>query len=470
MTYDYDAIVIGGGTAGLAFAVSAVSLKAKVAIIESNKFGGSCINSGCIPSKAFLHSAHVAHQIATAHELGIDARIEKIDLSTIMSRVNHIVDDDYEHTLEKYKKLGVSIIDGRGELLDNHSVKVGDNTYTGEHIIIASGSRPVIPPIKGLTDVPFLTNETIFDMKQLPKNLTILGAGSIGLEFGQGFEFLGSQVSIIDMVPTIFPKDDPEVSGFMERIFSSENINLYLSSSIEEVKQQDGKLITTIEKDGKKIDIIGDAIFASLGRMPNTKNMGLETIGVELDPKGYIKTNAFLQTSIPNIYACGDVVGPYKFTHMANYQGFTIAKNIILKEPTEIDYSEVTWSIYTKPEVAHVGYTEQMAKEANLFGDSIVVNFERTERAVIDSDTGFLKLILDKDNLIIGATLISEKAGDMINTAAVAIKERLDPTFFITLIYSFPTEISIYKYAGLEFLKKVYKEDQRKKIQYKFIE
>jgi len=364
----------------------------------------------------------------------------------------------------------VDVFLSKGTLIDEHTVRVGEKTITAKNICIATGSQPAVPPIPGLRDVPYLTNENIFELTTLPKHLILLGGGPVGLELGQGFRYLGSEVSIIDMLPHIFAKDDPEVAPIMEKKLQSEGIQLLLSSKIVEVKKENSDIVVVVEKNGERKEVIGDYILVALGRVPNTKDLGIENLGIKTDTKRYIFTNERLRTNIKNIYACGDVTGPYLFTHMASYQAGVIVKNIIFRLPSKADYSGVTWTTYTKPEVAHVGYTEQWAKSSGLYKESLMVNLDEVDRAKAENDEiGFLKLVLGKKNKVIGATLVAEKAGEMIPLATLAIKRKLKPIAFINLIFSYPTEAEIFKFVSGELYKRVLKGWMKKLIKILFL-
>lgn len=471
MKYDYHVIVIGAGSAGLVVASGAATLGAKVALIESEKMGGDCLNVGCIPSKAFLKCAHLAKDVSESQKFGIDSIIKEIDLEDIMKRVKSIIAEIEPHdSRERFEGLGVKVIAGCGVLLDDHRVKVGDSIITSKSIVIATGSEPIVPKIKGLEDVSYLTNKNIFNLKKLPKHLIILGGGPIGLELGQGFRHLGSEVTIIDMSDKLFQKDDEEVGPIMEKVFLRDGVILELKAKIIEVKKQNENIIVVIEQDGEKREITGDNLLVSLGRKPATEGLGLEKVKVELNERGLVVVNKKLQTSIKNIYACGDCTGPYQFTHMAGYQAGIVVRNIIFHLGSKVDYSAVPWTTYTKPEVAHVGYTEPMAKKLGLFKEAIIVPLSEMDRAKTENDRiGFLKLVLGKKGKIIGATLVGEKAGESIPLATLAIKKKLKATVYLGMIFSYPTEAEIFSSASLKILKKSFKAWQNKVVKLIFL-
>jgi len=459
MKYQYHVIVIGGGSAGLIVASGCAGLGAKVALIEKDKMGGDCLNVGCVPSKTFLRSAHIADYIKKSSEFGLDVFHNNIDIKKVLKRVNAVIESIAPHdSKERYESMGVEVFLEEAILKDNHTVRIGNKTISGKYIVIATGSEPMVPSIPGLKDLPYFTNKNIFSIERLPEHLMVLGGGPIGLELGQGFRYLGSRVSIIDKLPSIFPKDDPEVAPIMEKKFREDGINLMLNSKILEVSKKDNNINITIERNGKKETINGDHVLVALGRVPSISGLELENLRVKTDEKGYIKTNDYLQTNIKNVYACGDVVGPFQFTHMAGYQGEIVVKNIISPVSVKVKYSAVPWATYTKPEVAHVGYTEPAAKAKGLYKDAVKINLKEMDRARTEGEKiGFLKLILDKKNKVIGATMIGEKASEIISLAAIAIKKKMNATAFAGLIWPYPTESEIFKFASYELYKKSFK-------------
>jgi pyruvate/2-oxoglutarate dehydrogenase complex dihydrolipoamide dehydrogenase (E3) component len=460
MKYNYHIIIIGGGSAGLVAASGGASMGAKVALIEEDKMGGDCLNAGCVPSKAFLRPAHLAAEIKNSRGLGLSASLKDVNISAVMKRVNNVIETIAPHdSVERFTSLGVDVIKGKGIFVDNHTVRIHDRIITGDNIIIATGSGPAVPFITGLDKVPFYTNKNIFKIKKLPKKLIILGGGPIGLELGQGFRHLGSEVEIIDIAEKLFIRDDQEVAPLMEKVFTEEGISLRLSSKIKEIKKTGSRISVVIEREGKTETVSGTDLLVSLGRVPATDGMGLENAGIKTDEKGFISVNKYLQTNIKNIYACGDAAGPYQFTHMAGYQAGVVLRNIIFPlKKSSVDYTTVPWTTYTKPEVAHVGYTEQIARQTGEFKDKIIIDLKDMDRAQAENDTaGFLKLVLGRKNRIIGATMVGNKAGEIIPIASIAIRNRMKATGFMSQIFSYPTEAEIFKFAGYAFARKSFK-------------
>jgi len=460
MKFNYHIIVIGGGSGGLVVAAGAASIGARVALVEGDKMGGDCLNTGCVPSKSFLRPSHLAAELSVAKQYGINSSGSGIDIKKVMNRVRSVIKSIEPHdSVERFESLGVRVFREKGTVIDRNTVKAGSKTITGKYLVIATGSEPAVPPIPGLSDVPYLTNKNIFNIKTQPEKLIILGGGPIGLELGQGFRHLGSEVVVIDMLDHLFPKDDPEVSPLMENILTGEGIKLELSAKIIGVKKK-GKTITVeIEKQGKKQAISGDAVLVSLGRKPVSGDMGLEEAGIELDRNGFIKTNRKLQTAVKNIYACGDVTGPWQFTHMAGYQAGIIIRNIVFPLiKSSADYSSVPWNTYTRPEIAHAGYTEAVARQEKKFKNFVMVPLGELDRALTEDDTrGFLKLILGKKNRIIGATMVGNKAGEIIPLASLAIKLKQKAGVFMSMTFAYPSEAEIFRFASLDLARKSFK-------------
>lgn len=466
MKHDYQIAVIGGGSAGLSTAAGAAGLGAKVVLIERDKMGGECLNNGCVPSKAFLRCAHQAAEIRHCAKYGIRASFEGIDMNALMQRVHSVIREIEPHdSAQRFKSLGVDVLSGQAQITGTNSIKVGEKELSAKYIVIATGSEAIVPPIKGLKETKHYTNRNIFSLDYLPKKLAILGGGPIGLELGQGFRHLGSEVAVIDMAPKLFMKDDHEVGPLMERIMRLEGIQFYLGAKIVEIIQNDESSFVRINKDGKDTDIAFDTLLVALGRAAVTDGLGLAAAGVLTDKRGYIITNERQQTDIPSIYACGDICGPFQFTHMAGYQAGIILRNIIFKIPAKVDYSTVPWVTYATPEVAHVGQTEDMARDKELLGDIFLENLADIDRAKTEDDTeGFIKIITDKKKRIIGTTIVGKKAGEMIGLSSMAIKQKVKATYFMNMIFPYPTESEIYALASRNIAKQSLKPWMKKII------
>ncbi|MCF7792524.1 MAG: FAD-dependent oxidoreductase [Candidatus Cloacimonetes bacterium] len=471
MKYDYHVIVLGAGSAGLTVASGAAGLGAKVALIENHKMGGDCLNYGCVPSKTFLRTAHLAKDITNSDEFALAADLQKVDLKKVMQRVKSVIAEIEPHdSKERFEGLGVDVFLVEATLIDPHTVQLGDKQISGKKIVIATGSTARIPPIPGLGKVDFLTNKTIFDLSELPDHLVIIGGGPIGLELGQGFRHLGAKVTIIDHNDHLFPKDDPEVWQVMKEVFDRDGVELCLQCKVKAVSQQDKLKTVLVESAGKEIKISGDALLVSAGRLPNTTGLNLDKLGVKTDKRGYIISDNKMKTSIKNIFAAGDVTGPFQFTHMAGYQAGKVVPNAILGFGCKASYKMVPWTTYTKPEVAHIGYTQPWAEKLGIYRDALIFRLAEIDRAKADNDRdGFLKLILGKKGKIIGATLVGEKAGEMIPIASLAIARGMKASAFASVIFSYPTQAEIFQRLSFEYMKRSFKDWMKKLIEKLFL-
>lgn len=459
MRYDYHLLVLGAGSGGLIAASGARALGAKVALVEAGRMGGDCLNFGCVPSKAFLRSAHLARDLRSCDKLGLDAQLGDVDLGRIMDRVARVISEIEPHdSRQRFEGLGVDVVSGYGQIVDRHSVEVGGKIMTAKSIVLATGSEPKVLPVPGLEQIDYLTNKTIFNLRKLPKRLIVLGAGPIGLELGQGFRHLGSEVFMLDQNPRLFSRDDPEVAGVMEKHLLDEGVALHLGCRLERVAKMGDEVVVTFSQDGESREIRGDQILVSMGRTPQAMGIGIDEVGIKLDRSGYVLTDSQQRTSIPNIFACGDVCGPYQFTHMAAYQAGIVIRNAIFRLRSRVDYANVPWVTFTKPEVAHTGYTEQRARDLGVYRDHEIVNLNDVDRAKCEDDrVGFLKVVLGERGRLVGATLVGDKAGEIIPLASLAINEKYKASKFLNLTFPYPVEAEIFKRAGLALAKKSFR-------------
>lgn len=471
MKYEYHIIVIGGGSGGLVVASGAAGLGAKVALIEGEKMGGDCLNAGCVPSKSFLRSAHLAGLARESQAYGLTIPEIEVDMPKVMGRVASVIKAIEPHdSKERYEGLGVEVIEGYGSLMDGHSVKVGDRLLTAKNIVVATGSTPFVPPIPGIEGVAYYTNKNIFHIDEVPKKLIVLGAGPIGSELGQGFRHLGSDVTLIDMAPGLFGRDDQEVGPLMKEVFEKEGIVLELGVSVVRVKEVDESIQVTIKRGEEESIVQGDTLLVALGRKPNTKGLNLEEIGVAIGPRGHIETDDKLRSSISNIFAVGDVTGPYAFTHMAGYQAGLVIQNAIFPVKKSVDYRGVPWVTYTKPEVAHVGLTEGEAKKKGMDYNVYKVPMAGNDRARAEGDVqGFLKLITDKKGVLVGGTMVGDKAGEQIGLANLAVLKKMKISTFMSMTFPYPTELDIYKTAALQALRESFKPWQKQLVERLFL-
>ncbi len=462
MSEIYDLIVIGGGSAGLVAAGGAGILGARVALIEKNMLGGDCLYTGCVPSKTLIRSAKFASDMNNAEKFGFqitDFKLNNDRFASITNRVQKVITDIEPHdSPERFEKMGVEVIFGSPRFLNPNEIKVSlknsdeKRVMKAKRFCISTGSSPFVPPIEGLKETDFVTNEEIFHLKDLPERLLVLGGGAIGVELGQAFQRLGAKVSIIEMADRILSKEDAEVSEFMEKLLQSEGVEILTESKAVKVhKNGKNEKIVTIEKDGKTEEIIGDEILAAVGRKPNTKGLDLEKAGVKYDEK-QIETDEYLRTSQKHIFAAGDVTNHFQFTHMADYEAQIVLQNCFLFFPftKKADYSVVPWATFTEPEAARVGLTEREAREK--FGDVkiIKVQFEENDRAHAEGETeGFAKIILNGKR-IVGAHIVGLRAGELIHEFVLAMKLGLSLDDLNKAIHVYPTLSKITQAAATE--------------------
>ena len=462
MSEKYDLIVIGGGSAGLVAAGGAGILGAKVALIEKKKLGGDCLYTGCVPSKSLIRSAKMANDMKRAGDFGFQVpnfKFKNEEFASITNRVQNVIKEIEPHdSPEVFEKMGVEIIFGEAKFLGKNEIEVNLNNsgetrkLNAKRFCISTGSSPSIPPIKGLTETGFITNEEIFHLKDLPERLIVLGGGAIGVEMAQAFNRLGAKVSIIEMAKHILSKEDAEVSVFIENLLQKEGIEILTESKAVEVrKNHKGEKIVTIEKDGKTEEIAGDEILAAVGRKPNIKNLDLEKAGVKYDKKR-IETDEYLRTSQRNIYAAGDVTAHFQFTHTADYEAQIVLQNAFLFYPftKKTDFRVVPWTTFTDPEAARVGITETEAKEKFGKIKVIRVSFEENDRAHAESETeGFAKIILSGKK-IVGAHIVGLRAGELIHEFVLAMKLNLSLDDLNKAIHVYPTLSKITQAAATQ--------------------
>jgi pyruvate/2-oxoglutarate dehydrogenase complex dihydrolipoamide dehydrogenase (E3) component len=412
----YDLIVLGGGAGGLTVAAGAASMGAKVALIEKEvQPGGDCLHYGCVPSKALITAAKKVHGARlAAREFGFSIDGEP-DFSQAMRRVKAAIADIQKHDdADRFRRMGVDVFHGFGSFKDDHHVAIsGGETVYGKRIVISTGSSPVIPPVKGLKEAGFLTNETVFDLQHKPERLLVIGAGPIGLELAQSFARFGSQVTVAEFAPQLFGREDEELVPYIQSALEQE-LTLLLDTKVENVELLDnGKKQVSLMQGTAVRTIVVDDILVAAGRRPNTDRIGLEHTGVKTD-KGYIVVKATLQTTVPHIYAVGDVLQAFPFTHAAGMEGKVVVGNAVFGLRRKIKYDHVPWLTYTDPEVFHLGDTEKEACEK--YGESIQVykvTLDDVDRFVADRETnGVVKIITDKKGAILGAHAVGKDAGD----------------------------------------------------------
>ncbi len=436
-----DLVVIGGGTGGLIVTSVAAQLGLKVTMIERRgKLGGDCLQTGCVPSKTLIHAAKVASLMRRADEYGLKAAEPEVDLGRVSDHVQSVIDQIQPHDdPERFRGYGAEVIFGHASFTDPHTVEVNGKSIQGKRFVIASGSSPFVPPIPGLDEVPYLTNENLFSLRELPSRLIVLGGGAIGVEMAQAYARLGSQVTIVERLPHLLPQEDPEISDMLAESLKAEGIKILTGTSAEQVsKTADVYHMRCNGQESSDIELESDALLVAVGRRPNVEGMGLEAAGVLYDNRG-IKVDRRLRTSRKHIFACGDVAGPYPFTHMAEYQAGIVISNSIFRFPKKTNYRVVPWVTYSDPELARVGITEQQTKEQGIEVDVLRFSFNDIDRALAEVETaGEMKLITRKGK-ILGATILGPHAGELIHEIVLAMQSGLKISDISATIHAYPT-------------------------------
>ena len=442
--FDYNLIAIGAGSGGLVSTFIASAVKAKVALIEKHKMGGDCLNTGCVPSKALISSAKAVQMLKKHTLYGLKNVSYEVDFALTMERVQDIIAKVEPHdSVARYSSLGVECHIGEAMIRSPHEVEVNGQVLTTKNIVVATGARPFVPPTPGLEDVQFSHSDNIWDLRKQPKHLAVIGGGPIGSELAQAFRRLGSEVTIINLDPGILPREDLDMVQFIRDSFENDGIKLLDETTIESIeKRGDSSRIHYSREDEKQfLDV--DHILVAVGRIPNSSGFGLENLGVELNKNKTIKVDKFLRSSIPNIYACGDVAGPYQFTHMAGHQAWYATVNALFSplKKFAVDYSVVPWCTYTDPELARFGLSEDEAKARNIPHEVTTYGLDDLDRAITDrTDYGKVKVITPpgKDK-ILGAAICGVHAGDLLAEFTLAMKHGIGLNKILGTIHPYPT-------------------------------
>lgn len=436
----YRFIVIGGGASGLTASRFASKLGKKVLLIEKNRIGGDCTWTGCVPSKTLIRTANLAHEMRTADHFGLSPSNSDVDFKKVMKHVEKVIQEVYqEETPERLKEQGIDAVFGAPSFNDPNVIAIGEDEIEGDRILICTGARPLIPLIEGLADVNYLTNETVFSLRELPERLVVIGGGPIGCELSQAFSRLGSKVSLLTNISRLLPKDEPEAAEVLQKVFEKERIELYFNSEINKVFKDKNAFHVQNAND----EVIGDELLIAAGRRPNIEGLNLEKAGINFDKYGIIVDNK-LRTSQKNIYASGDCVSRnLQFTHYAGWQGWIATRNALLPGSVEGRTDIVPWTTFTSPEIAHVGVLEHEALNKDSKNRSAICPISMIDRAKTDRNLdGFLKVILKSDGTIIGATIASARAGESIQEWVMAVKQGLTIEDIAASLHVYPTYIS----------------------------
>jgi pyruvate/2-oxoglutarate dehydrogenase complex dihydrolipoamide dehydrogenase (E3) component/uncharacterized membrane protein YdjX (TVP38/TMEM64 family) len=459
--FEFNLVVIGAGAAGLVSSYIAAATRARVALVERHRMGGDCLNTGCVPSKALLRSARLMAQISRADEFGLRDAGGRPDFAAIMARVRRVIEAIEPHdSVERYTGLGVDCIAGDARITSPWTVEVqtadGPRTLTTRAIVIAAGARPFVPPIPGLDRTGYLTSDTLWTLTDLPRRLVVLGGGPIGSELAQAFARLGSEVTIVEMLPRLMAREDADVSEAVQQRFTREGIRVLTGHRarefvIERSGEGDEKLLIA-EHAGQTVRIGFDQVLVAVGRVANTQGYGLETLGIGTTPQKTVQTDDYLQTIYPNITACGDVAGPFQFTHTAAHQAWYAAVNALFGglRRFKADYRVIPWATFTEPEVARVGINEQEARERGIAHQVTRYGIDDLDRAIADGEAhGFVKVLTAPgSDRILGVTIVGEHAGELIAEFVLAMKHGIGLNKILGTIHVYPTLAEAGKYAA----------------------
>lgn len=446
-SFEFDSVVIGGGAAGLTASGITANFGAKTMMIERHRLGGDCTWTGCVPSKILLKAGKVAQQIREAGKYGLIDGEPSIDFKKVIEHVHEIRDEVYEDAdrPEIYEDMGIEVVEGDASFINAHTIEIKLDSgeirkVTSRFFFIAAGGSAFVPPIEGIDSVDYLTNDSLFDIEELPKELVIIGGGPIGTEMSQAFTNLGSKVTVIDMAPGIMMNDDSELTEILHKELKKQGVNYELDASVKSVSQSKGKIIVSIEIDGEEKTITGDKLLMATGRKPNLDGLGLDEAGIEYTKKG-ITINDSCRTNKKNIYAIGDISSKYQFTHMSEHMAKVATSRALLKIPMKMDLKHITWATFTAPEVAHVGATEEDLKEAGTKFETYRFPYSKIDRAITEGETvGLIKIYAKKfTGKILGASVVGAHAGEFISEYAVAMKNGVSLRNIADTMHPYPS-------------------------------
>lgn len=445
--YDFDAIVIGGGAAGLTASGLAANFGAKTMLIERNRLGGDCTWTGCVPSKILLKAGKVAQQIRDAGKYGLIDQEPEINFQKLIQHLQQRRQKIYEDAdrPEIYEKMGIEVISGKARFTGEHEIEIKakgnrNRRVTSRYFFICAGSSPFVPPIEGIDRIPYLTNESLFELEDLPDELVIFGAGPVGTEMAQAMSRLGSKVTVIDMADRIMLNDNTELASMLKSTLEKEGVRYVLNADIKQVQQKDRELVIDVSTHDSQKQITGDKLLVATGRHANVHNLGLEEAGISYSTKG-IEVNEKCRTSQSHIYACGDITGRYQLTHMSEHMAKVAVTSALVKYPMKIDAEFVPWVTYTDPELGHAGATQKQLEKDNVNFETYRFPYSKIDRAMTDSEEeGLIKIYAKKwSGKILGVDILGVHAGELISEYAVAMKNGLTLRNIADTIHPYPS-------------------------------
>lgn len=463
-----DICVVGGGSGGLSVSAGCAQMGADTVLLEKGKMGGDCLNYGCVPSKALLAAGHAAQHIRDAGRFGVTAGQPKVDAKKVFEHVHSAIGAIAPNdSVERFTGLGVHVIEEAGRFVDAATIEAGDVRVKARRFVVATGSSPFVPPIPGLEDVPFYTNETVFYADELPEHLIVIGGGPIGIELAQAHLHLGAKVTVLEAF-SVMPKDDPELVDVVRRKLDDEGLLVREGVKIARVEEDKGGVAVVMEGDSGEERVQGSHLLVATGRRANVGDLNLEAAGVQYSPKG-IDVDARLRTSNKKIFAIGDVAGGLQFTHVAGYHAGVVIKNALFRIPAKADHSSVPWVTYTSPELAQVGLTEVQAREQH--GSEINIlrwPFHENDRAQAEGETeGLVKAVTTKKGTILGCGIAGPHAGELIQTWVLAMSQKIKIGGMATMIAPYPTLGEVNKRAaGSYYTPSLFSERTRKIVRF----
>lgn len=451
--FDYNLIVIGAGSAGLVSAYIGATVKARVALVEKHRMGGDCLNTGCVPSKALLRTARLLAEARDSQRYGVRRMVAEFDFADAMERVQASIARIEPHdSVERYTGMGVDVISGEARLVSPWEVEVDGRRISARSLVVATGARPLVPDLPGLDQVDYRTSETLWSLRTLPARLVVLGGGPIGCELAQAFGRFGSQVVQVEMAPRLLQREDADAAVVVERALAAEGVRIATGHQALRVEKTDAGGVLVCEHQGREVAFAFDVLLLALGRTPNVEGFGLQELGVAIGPRGNVQADPLLRTNFPNIHVCGDVAGPYQFTHVAAHQAWYAAVNALLAPlwSFKVDYRVIPWATFTEPEVARVGLSEDEARASGIEVEVTRYGIDDLDRAIVDgADTGFVKVLTapGKDR-ILGATIVGAHAGELLAEFVLAMKHGIGLNKLLGTIHIYPTMSEANKYAA----------------------
>jgi pyruvate/2-oxoglutarate dehydrogenase complex dihydrolipoamide dehydrogenase (E3) component len=473
--FEYDLGILGGGAAGLTAAAGAAQFGAKTILIEkAGKLGGDCLHFGCVPSKTLIRSAGIWSLARRAKEFGLpEVELPPVSLAAVMDRVRSVIDRIQEHdSPERFCRLGAAVRFGEPRFVDDHTVSVDGDRLTARAWIIATGSSPSLPPVEGLEDVPYWTNETVFSQRELPRRLLVLGGGPIGVEMAQAFQRLGSQVTIIEFADRILGQEDPDIADILRTRLETEGVRILTGTKAIKAASLGSSVLLSVapvKENGEPRTIEGDVLLVAAGRKPNVEGLELQAAGVEFSPRG-VPADGRMRTNVPHVYSCGDVNGVFPFTHVAGYEAGVALSNAILRLPRKADYAKVPWCTYTDPEIASVGLNEKRATAAGVEYRVLEAPFSEVDRALAEGEAqGKIKILVSPSGNLLGCQIAGHHAGELIHEWVAAINGGVKLSTLAGSIHAYPTLAEISKKAaGSYYSKKLFSDRTRKILRFLF--